>query len=381
LRVHVLVLGAGFGGLELTTRLSEEFDGDVEITLIDQGDAFVFGFSKLDVMFGRTPAESVRHAYRDIVKPGVRFVQAQVHAIDPVTRRVQTDAGPFAADILVIALGADLDQAATPGLAQAGHDFYTVEGAFAAREVLAGFEGGRVILGVLSTPFKCPPAPSETVLLLHDQLVRRGLRERCEIDLVMNFGRPIPPSPEASEVLEEAFAERGIGWHARREVCALDPATRTAQLRDGGEMPFDLFLAVPVHRAPAVVIEAGMTVDGWIPVDPLTFETPNDGVYAVGDVAAVGTPRAGVFAEGQAAVAAEHIAARIRGETCESQYGGRGVCYLEMGTGEIALVDVTFFGDQRTGKLVGPSPSYMADKAEFGSSRIKRWFGRDWTAR
>jgi sulfide:quinone oxidoreductase len=145
-------------------------------------------------------------------------------------------------------------------------------------------------------------------------------------------------------------------------------------------MPFDLFLAVPVHRAPAVVLESGMAPDGWIPVNPLTLETSYEGVYAVGDVAAVGTPRAGVFAEGQAAVAAQHIAATIRGDISDAEYGGRGVCYLEMGDGEIALVDVTFFGDKRVGQLVGPSAEYMADKAEFGTSRIKRWFGRDWAS-
>ena len=378
--MRVLVLGAGFGGLELTTRLSEEFGDGVEIVLIDQRDAFVFGFSKLDVMFGRALPASVRHPYRDLVKPGVRFVQATVRSIDPLVKRVETDAGAFGCDILVVALGADLDPAATPGLAEAGHDFYSVDGAFAARDVLQSFDGGRVIIGVLSTPFKCPPAPSETALMLHDQLVKRGLRERSEISLVMNFGRPIPPSPEASELLEGAFAERGIAWHPRREVCELDPSTRTAKLRDGGEMQFDLFLAVPVHRAPAVVLESTMAVDGWIPVNPLTLETTFDGVYAVGDVAAVGTPRAGVFAEGQAAVAAEHIAARIKGETSDAEYGGRGVCYLEKGDGQIALVDVTFFGDKRVGQLVGPSEAYVQDKIEFGSSRIKRWFGSEWKA-
>jgi sulfide:quinone oxidoreductase len=366
--------------LELTSRLSEEFGDRVEIVLVDQNDTFVFGFSKLDVMFGHALPGAVRHPYRDVVRPGVTFVQATVRSIDPVARHVETDAGAFECDILVVALGADLDQAATPGLAEAGQDFYSVDGAFAARDVLARFEGGRVIIGVLSTPFKCPPAPSETALMLHDQLVKRGLRELSEISLVMNFGRPIPPSPEASELLEGAFAARGIAWHPRREVCELDPSTKTATLRDGGELAFDLFLAVPVHRAPAVVIESGMTVDGWIPVNPLTLETPYDGVYAVGDVAAVGTPRAGVFAEGQAVVAAAHIAARINGEISTAEYGGRGVCYLEMGDGQIALVDVTFFGDERVGKLVGPSEAYMADKAAFGSSRIKRWFGRDWKA-
>jgi sulfide:quinone oxidoreductase len=377
--VRVLVLGAGFGGLELTTRLSDEFGEAVEITLIDQSDNFVFGFSKLDVMFGRMAPAAVRHAYRDIVKPGVTFVQTTVRSIDPATRRVETDAGVFECDILVVALGADLDPAATPGLAEAGHDFYSVAGAFATRDVLAAFEGGRVIVGVLSTPYKCPPAPSETVLMLHDQLVKRGLRDRSEIALVVDFGRPIPPSPEASALLEGTFAERGIAWHPRQEVNELDPSTGTAKLRDGGELPFDLFLAVPVHRAPKVVLESGMTVDGWIPVNPLTLETSFDGVYAVGDVAAVGTPRAGVFAEGQAAIAAQHIAARINGGASDAEYGGRGICYLEMGDGQIALVDVTFFGDKRIGQLVGPSETYMADKIEFGSSRIKRWFGRDWS--
>ena len=152
-----------------------------------------------------------------------------------------------------------------------------------------------------------------------------------------------------------------------------------AILRDGGEMAYDLFLAVPVHRAPAVVTESGMTENGWIPVDPLTFETPFPVVYAIGDVAAVGTPRAGVFAEGHAAVAAEHIAARIRGTRARPQYGGRGICYLEFGGDQVAIVDVTFFGDQRSGELIGPSAELAAEKAEFGADRIRRWFGRDWT--
>jgi sulfide:quinone oxidoreductase len=378
--MRVLVLGAGFGGLELVTRLSDEFGDTVELVLVDQSDAFVFGFSKLDVMFDRTVPDAVRHPYRDLAKPGLRFVQSTIRSIDPHARRVQTDAGELEGDILVVALGADLDPGATPGLVEAGHEYYSVTGAFHARDVLAGFEGGNVIVGALSTPYKCPPAPSETVLMLHDLLVERGLRDRSEISLVVDFGRPIPPAPNASEALEAAFAERGIAWHPRREVCELDPGRRVAILRDGGELPFDLFLAIPVHRAPQVVLDSGMTVDGWVPVDPLTLETPYECVYAIGDVAAVGTPRAGVFAEGQAAVAAEHIAARIRGTTTEAEYAGRGVCYLEFGRGQVGLVDVTFFGDKRVGELVGPSEAYAADKLEFGTSRIKRWFGRDWRA-
>ena len=190
--MRVLVLGAGFGGLELATTLSERLGFDVEVTLVDQSEGFVFGFSKLDVMFGRRPAHEVFHPYRDIEKPGVRFVQSVIRAIDPGSKRVETDAGTLEGDVLVLALGADLDPSATPGLLQAGHEFYTPEGAFALRDVLAAFPGGRVVVGVTSTPFKCPPAPSETALLMHDFLTERGIRTDSSIALVMPFGVPIP---------------------------------------------------------------------------------------------------------------------------------------------------------------------------------------------
>src|SRR3954468_10270668 len=106
--MRVVVLGAGFGGLELTTRLSEEFGDAVEVVLIDQADGFIFGFSKLDVMFGKTTADAVRHSYKDVVKPGVQVVNATITKIDATAKRVETSAGSFDADILVVALGADL---------------------------------------------------------------------------------------------------------------------------------------------------------------------------------------------------------------------------------------------------------------------------------
>jgi sulfide:quinone oxidoreductase len=377
--MRVLVLGAGFGGLELAATLSEQLGSDVEVTLVDQSEGFVFGFSKLDVMFGRQLAAEVLHRYRDIQKPGVRFVQSVIRAIDPASKRVETDAGDLEGDVLVLALGADLDPAATPGLVEAGNEFYTHEGAFALRDVLASFQGGRVVVGVTSTPFKCPPAPSETALLLHDFLTQRGIRSHSSISLVMPLGVPIPPSPAASEALLVAFAERGIEWHPDRLVERLDADRKVALFADGGEMPFDLFLGVPRHRVPHVVEASGMTVDGWVPVDPETLETSFDGVYAVGDVTSVGTPKAGVFAEGQASVVAAHLVARQRGDSADDSYDGRGVCYLEFGHDSVGKVDVTFQrGRPPVGTLEGPSELIADEKTEFGTSRIKRWFDRTW---
>lgn len=375
---RVVVLGAGFGGLELTSILAEEFGGDVEITLLDKTEGFVFGFSKLDVMFGRTDAAHVVHAYSDVVKPGVTVVRAEVTAIDADAKRVETTAGPFEADHLVIALGADYDPGRTPGLAEAGHEFYSEAGAFAARETLAEFGGGDVVIGITAGPFKCPPAPSEAALLLDELLRERGIRDSSTITLVMPFPRPIPPSPDASSALLAAFAERDIAWRPDTSARSLDAEARVVRLGDGTTLPFDLYLGVPVHRAPAVLVESGLTVDGWVPVDPRTLETPWSGVYAVGDCAAVGTPRAGVFAERQAATAARQIVARIRDEGTDAAYDGRGVCYIEFGGDEVGKVEVAFFDGRPTGTLAGPAPEFAADKREFGTSRIRRWFGREW---
>jgi sulfide:quinone oxidoreductase len=371
-------LGAGFGGLELTTRLSEALGDATDVVLIDRNDAFVFGFSKLDVMFGRSSPDQVRHAYADLVKPGVRFVRSTITAIDPHARTVDTDtAGRFEADVLVVALGADLHPEATPGLVEGGHEFYTNAGAFALAPVIDGFAGGRVGVAVTSTPFKCPPAPSETALLMHDHLVARGLRDASSIDVVMPMGVPIPPSPGASEVVLSTFADRGITWHGGALVRGLDPDAKVAHLASGELLPYDLFLGVPVHRAPEVVVASGLTEeDGWIGVDPRTLATKFPGVYAAGDVTSVGTPKAGVFAEGQAAVIADRLIAEARGEAAGSEYGGRGMCYLELGHHEVAKVDVTFLpGQAPFGELVGPSAELAADKGAFGSTRIARWFG------
>ncbi|HKC29586.1 MAG TPA: hypothetical protein VKB75_16340, partial [Jatrophihabitans sp.] len=170
--------------------------------------------------------------------------------------------------------------------------------------------------------------------------------------------------------------ERGIEWLPERLVRQLDPARRVAVLSDGSEQPFDLFLGVPVHRAPAVVAESGLSVDGWVPVDPQTLQTRFAGVYGVGDVTSVGTPKAGVFAEGQAVIAAAHIAAALRAGTSSASYDGRGVCYMEFGQHQVAIVDVTFrAGQAPAGTMEGPAAELAARKIEFGTSRVQRWFG------
>jgi len=373
---HVVILGAGFAGLELATRLSESLPDEVRTTLIDQNDAFSFGFSKLDVLFGHKTTAEIRLPYDDFAKERVDFRRERVTAIDPERRHVTTDAGSYDADILVVALGADYDYAATPGFEEGGVEYYSVAGAERMRDVIAGFESGRILIGILGHPFKCPPAPFEGAFLLHDHFVERGLREAVEIRTAGPISAPVPVTKEISRSFLDALAERDIEYVANQHIVELDTENNEARLSDGGSMPYDLFVGIPVHRAPDVVVSSGLAVDGWVPVERTNLETRFTDVYAVGDITALPGPKAGALAEAAARVVADDIAARLRGGTLERPYEGAGTCYVEFGEGRIGMVEANFFGGPApTARLVGPSEELAAHKVEFAATRKARWFG------
>jgi len=372
---HVVILGAGFGGLELASRLSDSVADEVRVTLIDQNDAFTFGFAKLGILFEGKDAAAVRIPYRDLAKPGVEFRQEQVTAIDPAARRVTTDRGSYDADILVVALGADYDLDATPGFAEGGLEYYSIAGAERMRDALPAFTGGTILIGVLGQPFKCPPAPFEGAFLLHDQLVERGIRDQTELRVIAPMAAPVPITPEVSQQFLDELTARGIEYIGQKRVVQLDPSTKQAVLESGERLSYDLFVGIPIHRVPDVVAESGLTKNGWVAVDRDTLMTPFPDVYAVGDIVGIPMAKAGVFAENAAGVVADNIIARHRGETVERRYEGEGNCYLEFGGGRVAKVEANFLGGPApTAQLVGPSEELAADKKKFASDRRARWF-------
>ena len=330
---------------------------EVRVTLIDQNDSFSFGFSKLDILFGRKSRADVLLHYSDIAKEGVEFRQERVTSIDPERRRVTTDAASYDADILVVALGADYDFAATPGFEEGGVEYYSVAGAERMRDVLPNFDSGKILIGILGHPFKCPPAPFEGALLLHDHFVERGVRDSVEIRIVGPMAAPVPITKELSQSIPRRL-------DGARDRVRAEPACRgarhtnnEARLKSGEQHPLR-----PVRRdsgppCAQVVESCGLAVDGWVPVETSNLATRFPGVYAVGDVAGLPMAKAGVFAEAAARVVADDIAARLHGDVLEQPYEGAGNCYIEFGGGMVGKVEANFFGGPTpTARLVGPSP-------------------------
>ena len=379
MKKHVLVLGAGFGGLELATRLSESYEDAVRVTLLDRSDSFFFGYSKLDVMLGRQGPDDVRLYYRDVAKPGVEFRRETVVGIDPESRRVTTDADSYDPDFLVIALGADYDMDATPGFAEGGSEYYTLAGARRMSETLDAFDGGKVLFSVLGQPFKCPPAPFEGAFLLHERFVERDIRDSVQMTMTFPMQRPVPVTGPVSQMFRDGLAERGIEERPQHVVTSIDPAEKEARLASGETLPYDLFVGIPKHRAPDVVVASGLAVNGWVPVDQTNLRTQHAGVYAIGDVCTGPrtVPKAGIFAESAARVVADDIAATITGGDPPEPYGGSGICYAEFGGGLVSKVEVNFLaGDAPAAEPYGATLGHAAEKHEFGATRRARWFGR-----
>lgn len=376
MKKRIVILGGGFGGLEVASRLSDAVADEVEITLIDKNDGFVFGFNKFELMLGRATLPEVTFPYREIKKPGVTFRQETITKIDPAAKQVTTDGGSYDADILVVALGADYNIAGTPGFAEGGHEFYSVPGAIALKDVLPTFRSGSLVIGIIGQPFKCPPAPAEAAILLDEYYEQMGVRKDISITVVSQWGVPIPPSPDGTAAIFEKFKERDITFMRETVITALDPEGKKAITKDGGSIPYDLFLGIPLHRVPDVAQDAGLAEDGWIPVDERNLATKFPDVYAVGDVTSAPVPKAGVFAESAARAVADHLIAEITGSGEPEPFNGRGSCYVEFGDGLVGRMDADFFpGTQPTAPFTGPSEEVARQKDEFSTERRARWLG------
>ena len=369
----VLVLGGGIGGGAAANALRARLSRRHRIVVVDRDAEQVFAPSLLWLMVGQRRPAAISRPLVKMLRPGIEVVRSHVRELDPVARRVATDAGELTGDAVVIALGAEFAPEAIPGYAEAAHDFFTLEGAGRFASALSRFSGGRVVVAISGLPFKCPAAPYEAAFLIDADLRRRGLRNRSTIALHTPEPAPMPVAgPVLGRAVVDLLTERGIGYFPGHPVEAYDGASRQVRFTDGSVAGHDLLAAVPPHRPPAAVAGSGLAgPTGWIPVERDTLETSAPNVFAIGDVTAITLangkllPKAGVFAHAEARVAAAQIASRIEGGPAD-RFDGHGYCWVELGGGVAGFASGDFFADPEPAvALRRPGRAWHAGKVLF----------------
>lgn len=384
----VAIVGAGVGGLCAAARLRGLLPDSDKVVLVDRAFDGVLGLSLLWVLRGWRRADQVQVRPAPTALPGVEMITAEAKAVEPERRIVLTNVGELRYDALILAPGAALSPGAVPGLAEAlqigvAGEFYTLQGASMLHERLRAFDGGRIALVVSGIPFKCPAAPYEGALLAADLLAETGAAEKGRIDVYTPEPLPMPVAgPAVGESLVQMLSQRGIVFHPKTAVDSIDATRRQVTWSGGGRGHFDLLIAVPPHRPPDLAANLELGPAGWLPVDARTLKTEIDGVWAIGDATQLvlpsgkPLPKAAVFAEAEASVAADGVARYLGYDAPEPWFSGNGSCYIEMGGGRAAKGAGNFLAEPAPEiSLYEPSEAFHQEKSDQESAWLSRWNG------
>jgi sulfide:quinone oxidoreductase len=374
---NLLILGAGTAGTMVANRLQRRLFSGWQLAVIDPDDSHLYQLGLLFLFFGARDEARITRARARTLRADVSWIRREVERIDPDAHRVVLEGGdtlPF--DILVVASGARLRPAETPGLGEAlaersVHDFYTLEGAQALRAALERFEGGRFVLNVVEMPIKCPVAPMELLFLADEYFVRRGIRERVELV----YATPLDGAftrPMCNKVLRHLIERKGIRIETEFATGELDAAGRRLVSFDGREVAYDLLVTVPVHGGAAFVEASGMGNElGFVPTHPHTLQAKSHpDVFVLGDATDLPSSKAGSVAHFQAEVLEENLLRAMAGRSLEEGFDGHTNCFIESGFGKAILIDFNYETEPLPGLF--PLP-VLGPMTLLGESRLNHW--------
>lgn len=380
----IVIVGGGVGGIVVSNELRRQLPPSHRIVLVEKNETHAFAPSFLWLMTGDRGVEKVSLPLRNLIRPGVELVHAEVTMIDTSTKSVTTSDQVINYDYLVLALGTELAPELIPGLSESAHSFYSLFEAQKLQHSLAEFKGGTIAIVVSSMPYKCPGAPHEGAMLIADYFKRRGMREKVQIQLYTPEPQPMPVAgPQLGNAVIQMLESKGITFHPLHKIVSVNSQAREINFEGKDPVRFDMLVAIPPHRASNIVREAGLSNEaGWIPVDRQTLQTNTENVYAIGDITAIGIPgrwkpdvpmmlpKAGVFAHDQAEIVAHRVADEINGQTPSAQFHGTGYCMLEAGESMAGFAYGDFFNN--------PNPTLQLrniGKAwHFGKVLFEQWW-------
>lgn len=374
---RILILGAGFGGLAAANMLRNSLGEDHRVIVIDRKKSFMMGLVKLWILEGSRGLEESQTPLEGLNAKGIEYLNDEIAKIDLESGRVQArDHGWIGYDYLIVALGTELAPEKIGGFVENGYNLYDAQQVPKLRERLLSLGQGRVAVAIMGMPYKCPPAPYEASIIISNMLKGR----KVEIDLYAPAPIALPVAgPEVSNNVVEIISQHGIKFHASRKLKSV--SDNHLEFENGNRENYDVLVGIPPHKVPEVVRSSGLTGGGdWVAVDKYTMKTPfADNVYAVGDVTeikvgAMALPKAGIFAEEEAKVAAGQIIGEIDSRQAAAAFNGQGYCFMEVGNRQAGYLGADFFNP--TGPVVTleqASPQNFEKKQDFEKTRVKEW--------
>jgi len=295
------------------------------------------------VAFGRTAPRAYRRPQRELLHPAVELIVDPVRRVDTGQSRVEGESGRFYPyTYLVLAAGSRVVPEKTPGLAEAGEQFYTEEGALRLYRRLEDFAAGTVVVSVIGVPHMCPVAPLEMAFMLDAFFRERGRRDQVELIYTYPINR-VHSNPAIAAWAAPQLEARNIRTETFFNVERIDPQQKVIETMEGTTLSFDLLIGIPEHTAPPFLEASGLAEDGWVPADRHTLQVKGyDNVYALGDVTNLAVSKAGSVAHYQASTVAANVAARIRGLPATARYGGKTFCFIETGNDEATYVEFDY---------------------------------------
>ncbi len=350
---RILILGGGVGGTLtanlLAKRLRRRLDaGEATITVVDATGAHVYQPGFMYIAMGGERPERLQKRERTLLDRRVSLVTGLVDRVDETAQTVGlVDGTVLPYDHLVLATGSRILPEAIEHFEQEAHHFYSAEAAARLRAALDAFEGGKVVVGIASMPYKCPPAPLEVAFLIESELRERGLRDRSELHYCSPIGRAFTIE-SVSEMATPILAEKGIELHTFFNVETIDPERKVIESLEGEELPYDLLILVPPHKGQQFLMDSGLAPapGGWLPTDRHTLrvgDRPN--VYALGDATDLPLSKAGSTAHFEAPVVVEGIVAAVEGRAPSGKhasYEGKVMCFFEIGDGKGTLLQFDY---------------------------------------
>jgi sulfide:quinone oxidoreductase len=370
---RLVVLGAGTAGTMAVTKLRRRLPArDWSITVVDQDDLHLYQPGLLLLPFGvYTPNDLVKPRRR-FVPSGVDLIVAEIERVDAAANEVHLAGGrTLGYDYLVVATGSAPRPDQTPGMVEGEwrrsvFDFYTLDGATALREELAGWPGGRLVVHVTEMPIKCPVAPLEFTFLADAFFEERGMRDKVEITYVTPLEGAFT-KPVASKHLGSMLAERHIALEGDFVVDRIDPGAKTLVSMDEREVPFDLLVTVPVNMGADFVGRSGLGDElNYVPVDRATFlSKAHDNVFAIGDASDIPASKAGSVAHFSVEIFVENFVEYVAGKPMTHAFDGHANCFVESGHGRGLLIDFNYDTEPLPGKypVPGVGPFTLLDES------------------